>query len=256
MRNKVLLSSMFLTCAVHAGEMGPIESYTFKPFVSGEAAYSWPQVRGMDIATSFGKVTSNFINQGWGGRLATGLMRQVSEKFALSLEGGLMYNDHITLEPVVHVEGMTVTPESQPIFANFDQYGFDMLAGINYVRPKYDLFFKAGALFENMRSRFSVDTHALFTRNTRQVNFVPGAKQSINTNIGQVMPEIKLGGAYHYNEAWSLTAAWMHAFGGTLGFGSDNINFTTGEVTIGAIDFVLNNPTIDAVLFGIQYDFS
>lgn len=257
MRNKVLLSSMLLACvASYAGDMGPIESYNIRPFVLGEAAYSWPQVDGLDVNTSIGNITSQSKTQGWGGRLAAGLMRQISEKFALSFEGGLMYNDHVSIEPLVHSQGVIVTLPSRAIGGSVDQYGLDLLVGIDYVRPKYDLFFKAGALFENMRTKLSVDTNELLMYNTRRVDFVRGANQTLNTNVGQVMPEIKLGGAYHFNEDWSFTAAWMHAFGGTLAFGSDNLDLASGAVSIGDINFDVNNPTINAVLFGIQYNFS
>ena len=259
MWNKILLSSVLLASATsmtYAGDMGPVESYPFKPFILGEAAYSWPQTGGINVATSFGSVISDTTVQGWGGRLATGLMRQISERFALSFEGGLMYNDHIAMSPLVKSQGVTVRLPFDAIRGNFDQYGLDLLAGINFVRPKYDLFFKAGALFENMRTSIDVDTNALMTANIRRDHFVRSAYQSINANVGQVMPEIKLGGAYHFSESWSLTAAWMHAFGGTLEFTSDELNFSSGNFTIGNTNFSLNNPTIDSVLFGIQYDFN
>ncbi len=256
MRNKVLLSSMLLACAAsYAGDMGPVESYNLKPFILGEAAYSWPQVEGMSMRLTNATITSDIQNQGWGGRLAAGLMRQISEKFALSFEGGLIYNDHIAVNPIIHYNGAQIKLD-QPIFSgSFDQYGLDLLGGISYVRPKYDLFFKAGALLENMRSRISVSSNAVLTGNNRQQNFVKGATQTINTNVGQVMPEIKLGGAYHYSEDWSVTASWMHAFGGTLSSGG-NMDLTSGAVRIGGVNLSLNNPTINSVLFGVQYNFS
>lgn len=257
MRNKILLSSMLLACAAHAGDMGPVEtSYSFKPFVIGEAAYSWPQVDGIALNANLGYVTSKNESQGWGGRLAAGVMRPISEKFALSFEGGLMYNDHISMTSQVQTQGVTVTLPDNVSNGSFDQYGFDVLGGINYIRPKYDLFFKAGALFENMRTKMAVNMNQILHSNTRQVNFVPNAQQALNINIGQVMPEIKLGGAYHVNEDWSVTAAWMHAFGGTLAFTSDELDPATGSVSIGGINMSLNNPTINSVLFGVQYSFS
>jgi hypothetical protein len=258
MRNKILLSSVLLACATsatYAGDMGPVESYPFKPFILGEAAYSWPQVSGLSVNSNLGYIGSTQTVQGWGGRLAAGLMRHVSEKFALSFEGGLMYNDHITIDPVVHAQGANISVPGL-MMGSFDQYGLDLLAGINYVKPKYDIFFKAGALFENMRTQVSVNTNKILYNNDRQNYFIPTAQQTINTNIGQVMPEIKLGGAYHVNEDWSLTAAWMHAFGGTLSMYSDQMNLTSGSISIGNIALSLNNPTIDSVLFGVQYSFN
>jgi hypothetical protein len=75
-------------------------------------------------------------------------------------------------------------------------------------------------------------------------------------NIGQVMPEIKLGGGYHVTDNWGVTAAWMHAFGGTMGVQADNIGLSSGSVSIGSAVMSLNNPTINSVMFGVEYLFS
>ncbi len=257
MRNKVL-STVLLTCAAAAacaGDMGPVESYGFKPFVLGEAAYSWPQVTGFSVNSSLGYISSTEKVQGWGGRLATGISRQLSEKFALSFEGGLMYNDHIASIPRISMSGVTIELPKDVLGGSFDQYGFDLLGGINYVRPKYDLFFKAGALFENLRASIGVNANAMLQNNYRQDHFVRTQTQILNANIAQVMPEIKLGGAYHFNEDWSMTASWMHAFGGTLGFSANELDLQTGSFSIGGLDLDLNNPTINAVMFGLQYNF-
>lgn len=259
MRNKVL-STMLLTCAAaaaFAGDMGPVESYTFKPFILGEAAYSWPTVAGFSVNSNIGYISSREEVQGWGGRLAAGVSRQISEKFALSFEGGLVYNDHIASIPRVETHGVVVElPNGAVMGGSFDQYGFDLLGGIAYTRPKYDLFFKAGALFENLRTSVGMDTHSMLQGNVRQDYFGAGKTQALDVNVGQVMPEIKLGGAYHFNEDWSITASWMHAFGGTLGFSADELDFRTGLFSVGNLNLSLNNPTINAVMFGLQYDFS
>ena len=263
MRNKTLLSLMLAagSSALYAGTMGPVSTTvvtpTYTPFVSGEASYSWPKIDGVHVNfANLADLSSQTQLQGWGGRLAAGVMRPISESFALSFEGGLMYNDHVNLEPRFMVSGAQVIPPSNVVSANFDQYGFDMLAGLMYTRPSYDLFFKAGALFENMRAHISVNANEILRNNRRQANFVPQASQSLNVNVAQVMPEIKLGGAYHVTENWSLTAAWMYAFGGKFGLGADNVNFATGSVSIGSIAANLNNPSINAVLFGAQYKFN
>lgn len=262
MRKKIILSLMLSACAssaLYAGAMGPVELVepAFKPFLIGEAAYSWPQVSGLNVDfQNLAHLNSNAQVQGWGGRVAAGIMRSISERFALSFEGGLMYNDHINFEPRFTVSGAQVIPPGNVITANFDQYGFDMLAGLIYTQPKYDLFFKAGALFENMRSKVGVNMSEILRNNRRQGNFVAGASQQMNINVAQVMPEIKLGGNYHVNENWAVTASWMHAFGGTLGISADQINLTSGSATIGSIAAHLNNPTINSVMFGVEYLFS
>jgi hypothetical protein len=253
---------MLSACAsssLYAGTMGPVStvSPTFRPFIIGEAAYSWPEISGININfTNLAKLNSNAQTQGWGGRLGMGVMRSISERFALSFEGGLMYNDHVNLQPVFQVTGAQVTPSTSVIHINFDQYGFDLLGGIVYTRPKYELFFKAGALFENMRTHLGLNMNKILTNNTRQSTFTANTTQALNLNIGQVMPEIKLGGGYHVTDNWSVTAAWMHAFGGTMGVNSDNISLSSGSVSISNIGLSLNNPTINSVMFGVEYLFS
>jgi len=261
MRQKILLSIMLLICGssgLYAGTMGAVaKEKEYKPFIIGEAAYSWPDVTGFDVNfTNLARLRSNILINGWGGRIAAGVMRSISDRFALSFEGGLMYNDHFNVQPVYSVTGAQVIPEKTTVTMNGDQYGFDLLGGIVYSKPKYDLFFKAGALFENTRTHLAVNLHEILRNNDRRRYFREGSTQAINVNIGQVMPEIKLGGGYHVTDNWSVTAAWMHAFGGTMGFHADDMDLQTNQLSIGNIAANLNNPSINSVLFGVQYFFS
>lgn len=262
MRNKILLALMLTVCgssALYAGAMGPESTAvpSFKPFISGEGAYSWPQIDGVHmLLASTGEITTREELQGWGGRFAAGVTRAISERFALSIEGGLMYNDHVNLRSQVDIAGTVIIPSTDIVAANFDQYGFDILGGLVYTRPTYDLFAKAGALFENLRVHGSINAHSLLRNNRRQANFLPEANQVLDLNIAQVMPEIKVGGGYHINENWSVTAAWMYAFGGTFGLGASDVSLATNSTTIGDIVLSMNNPTITSVMFGVQYQFN
>jgi hypothetical protein len=261
MRNKILLTLLAAACssALYAGEMGPIDSEAFfRPFVAGEAGYTWPQVDGYSVSVpNLADIRSHVETQGWGGRLALGVMRPIYKNFLLSAEGGLAYFDHTAIEPrFVVSNGAQVIPPPNVIQANFDQYGLDLLAGLIYNQPKYDVFFKAGALIDNTRMHVAVNPNQLLQGNRRQPDFTPGALTALNTNIAQAMPEIRLGGSYHVTDNWSVTAAWMHAFGGKLEVYSPEVNLATNTVQVSDLVLSLNNPTMNSVLFGVQYNFS
>jgi hypothetical protein len=241
--------------------MGPVSAEPlagFVPFLAGEASYTWPQIDGYNANfQSLANVTSTVQNQGWGGRFAAGLMHAMSDRFAYSAEMGWGYYGHVNLEPRFTVSnGAQVIPPANTIGASMDGYGFDMLAGILYTQPKYDLFFKAGALFENLHVNMSVDPRTILRNNRRAENFVPGSTLTLNRNMPQVMPEIKLGGAYHVTENWSATIAWMHAFGGSLGLSAGDLNLASNSVRIGDITANLNSPTLNSVMFGLEYRFA
>lgn len=263
MQKKILLSCLLasgLFQTLYAGEMGAQEDRRlFKPFLVGEAAYSWPMVSGVNVELqNTGYIHATIQNQGWGGRFGAGAARTLGHSpYALTFEGGLMYNDHISVQPrVMLTNGYDVIPSSKVIGATFDQYGLDLLAGLQYERPKYMLFVKAGALLENLRTRLSVSMYDMLQYNRRQANFRPNTQQTLNVNVGQAMPEVKVGGGYRFNDHWTLTGSWMHAFGGTLAIRGNQMNLASNSVSIGDVVLSLNNPTINAAMFGFQYQFS
>lgn len=234
-----------------AGNMGPItqsEAPSFIPFISGEGLYSWPKVQGITIilppeAPNTG--TSTNINQGWGGRVAAGLMHAITDRFAYSGEVGWGYYGHTEM-PITFTSPLTqreINGGIQNTTGNLDRWGFDALLGLLYTQPKYDLYAKAGALFQNLRlSLYDI------TLNTE------GGTISTNTTVPGVLPEIKLGAAYHITDKLSANVSWMYAFGGdfsvTLPYNDNN-----SVITVGAIGANLKNPSMNVVMFGLEYRF-
>jgi hypothetical protein len=74
--------------------------------------------------------------------------------------------------------------------------------------------------------------------------------------LPQILPEIRLGGEYQLYNDWFITAAWMHAFGGTLGVNIQDVTVSSTFTSFGNILFNLNNPTMNTVAFGLEYRFN
>lgn len=263
MRNTLIASLILSACGTSAlaGAMGPVSSHVlpiFTPFISGEAAYSWPQIGGLQVnVPNMANVSSVNEDHGWGGRLAVGILHAMTERFAFSGEMGWGYYGNTNVEPRFGVSGVQVIPSQDTLSMSLDQYGFDVLAGMLYLQPRYDLFFKAGALFENMQLRTSVQPAVLLTGSSYAGQFVQnGVNSTFKFNMGlpQVMPEIKLGGAYHVTDNWSVNAAWMHAFGGNLSVSAPSLNFATPSYSNLTIE--LHNPSLNTIMFGLEYRFA
>ncbi len=265
MNKKYILSSLFALGlgTAFAGPMGPVKvAQTFTPFIDGEALYAWPQIGGfsaqvLDVAT----VNSNMTNKGWGGRGAFGFMAKYTPLVSFSAEAGWGYYGHVNLNPTVTADPTVVQPftkNSNDVFrVNMDSYAFDILGGVYYTEEKYDLFFKAGAFFENIRTSASLNPGILQAENrgliTRSLN---GAEIDITRNLAQVLPVIKLGGDYMVYNNLYLTASWLHAFGGDMSINSSRLNIAAGHFNFGNLSLNVNNPTLNAVLFGMEYRFN
>lgn len=237
--------------ALYAGSMGPVESTpSVRPFISGEGLYSWPsRINGLTTSTFTSSVPSTGLpqvtNRGWGGRLAAGLITAMSDRFAYSGEMGWGYYGHTVL-------GINYTP---PLSAadlaagigheqgSMDRWGFDVLAGVLYTQPKYDLYFKAGALFQNTRFNLSGVTLS-----------GSGVLGTVGGTLPEVLPEIKLGAAYHVTNNLAATVSWMYAFGGKFGFDTAYSN-TTSPAHVSALAASLSNTSMNVAMFGLEYRF-
>lgn len=228
-----------LSCHVYAGEMG-INNATscFSSFVALEGGYTKAQANGYNftLAGVNGQLSSTKKTNGYTGRLGAGLMRMVDDDIGLSSEIGYGFYGRSTLNPYGTglVRGITANNFS----IKNTLTGFDALVGISYVDVYYSVFLKGGALIQNMDTKLKADLSSLgFT----------AFDQSLN-NTG-VLPEIKLGAAYNYDNNWSITASYFHAFGaspktsGTFDTNTLSATFTTSN----------RNPSINTVLLGVQY---
>ncbi len=253
----LLLSSM---TASYAGTMGEEAPRLLVPFLAGEGMYTWPDMgKGFELSVqNIGTFGSAKNDNGWGGRVAAGVLHNWSEKWAGSFELGWGYYGETDFTPSVTLaSGVTVTAGNS-LRTMINQYGFDVLFGALYMKPKYDLFFKAGALVQNTRIKIHLNPTGL--EGAARQNFdqltarFPGV-YGLNRVASNVLPEIKLGGAYHVYQDWNLTLSWMHAFGTKLN--TSRMGFQTSPLTaLTHFSGYVYSPSLNTVLFGIERRFS
>ena len=255
MKNRICKLLILAACmtngtALFAGDMGTItHSSSYIPFISAEGLYSWPKVQGIVItlpAPEQNLGTSDVINRGWGGRVGVGLMHPQSERFAYSGEVGWGYYGQ-TLMPVTFTSPLSATAIAAGIgntTGSLERWGFDALIGLYYTQPKYDVYAKAGALFQNLR--VSLADIALNTS---------GGAISTNTTVPAVMPEIKLGAAYHITDKLAANVSWMYVYGGEFNLILPYVD-SNGTPLIGSMSTVFKNPSMNLVMFGLEYRFA
>jgi|GEM_PF-1259537 len=275
MKTKILLAIALSACSastlLHAGGMGAPKKPTpfLIPFLAGEGMYTWPQVDGYNLdllnATVQGTtqnihITSSNENQGWGGRLAGGFLHPMSGRFQSflgSIEAGWGYYGKMDLNPIASTgNGTTVAISTSDAGMSMKQYGVDLLAGLVYDQPQYDVFFKVGALIQNLKLEININPQGLEST----AGAVPGriatalnGGYSMNPTMVNVLPMLRLGGGYHISKNWLATASWMHAFGSTLKIDMPDMNFSSR--TVGNLAAQIASPSLDAVLFGFEYRF-
>ena len=259
MKSSKLLASFFLfmSTVLNAGGMGAVQASkpTIYPFIGAEGSYTWSNIVGYNMnVADVGLFTSDKVTQGFGGRVSAGLLDQITENFLASAEMGWAYYGRVKLNPMLIVpSGVAVFPATNSMHVTLDQYGLDVLAGVVYTKPTYDLFFKAGALFENLRIDAAANTKELLAAAPALVTKWNG-KETLRYNLPQVLPEIKLGGAYHITQKTVVTLAWMHAFGSTFSFDAPALAFN--PTSLGNLTLNLQSPTLNSVMFGLEHRFS
>ncbi|TAL61575.1 MAG: hypothetical protein EPN84_07760 [Legionella sp.] len=209
------------------------------PFFALEGGFANNSFDGYNFTLSpaLGTITSSEDKQNYLARISAGMIMSIEEQFAVSGELGWGYYGKTTLTPVfVSYTGPVFVPGS--LNTSYELSGFDALVGMLYTQPSFSLYFKAGALLENMK----IKTNANF------VSFnVADRMQYTSTQTG-VLPEVKVGGAYNFNENWALTLSLMYAFGSSPGVTGDFNTVTTNSSLV-----VKNsNPTVGGVMIGIQ----
>lgn len=223
----------------HAGNMGPASTtMNSVPYLAGEGSYSWNGLNGFTINGHAPTLNKN----GWGGRLSVGVDRPYNQKFSLNAEiGGGFYGTTGMHNP------------ASGVFSTLRITGYDVLAGGTYHMHYIDLFGDFGFMVQTLLSTMQRDNGQRF----------PGGVFA-GTTIGhstqtQVLPELKAGAAYNYNQNLSVTLAYMYAFGSNV---SGNIVSTatdtdTSPTTInsgGSIN--LRNPSLSTILLGLRYHFA
>ncbi|WP_298625054.1 hypothetical protein [uncultured Legionella sp.] len=232
-----VLSALSFSSVIHAGGMGD-SNFCCSAFISLEGGYSWNAIDGYNFALigTNDYITSTENKDQYSARLAAGMINMMDDQFGVTGELGWGYYGKTTLNPT--------TPTQALIQGNLNiahtLSGFDALLGVAYMQPCYSFSFKAGALIQNMQ-----------IHTTATDAFASGLADtySLKENKTAVLPEIKLGAAYNFNENWSLTGTFMVAFGSkTQTTGEFNINTGTSHLSINN-----QNPSISSAMLGVQY---
>lgn len=261
---KLLISAMMLlsVSASFAGTMGVIKPLpVLIPFVDAEASYTSPDVEGFSAQVNgVGSFVGQQNRQGWGGRIAGGALHPFTERWAGSAELGFGYYGSVKMDPAITITGtnLSVTPTGDSMNMKFNQYGTDILVGLFYTQPKYDLFFKVGALVQNLRATVTMTPNQMFGDNQSSLSQRLNGTYTTKVTLANALPALRLGGGYHLNEDWMVMVSWFHAFGSTLEMSMPNLTRSNGG-TVGSFGSILTQiavPTIDSVMFGLDYRFN
>lgn len=238
---KQLKSLMFagIFCSTaFAGSMGAIDNNpAFSSFfVAGEGAYTWIH---FDNSKYNGRASSLTSNR-WGGRFAGGFAHSLSSYHNISFTGetGLGY-----------FGSCYIKSQDQVLKFRSKVEGLDLLLGGAYSLNQFDVYLKGGAMVQSLLYNTHINQSGV-SRTTGRAYTISGNRSNTST---QVLPELKVGGLYHYNTDLALTLAYMHAFGSTNSF-STVVNSTSSLFSFyKSSNF--QNPTLDSVLLGLQYNF-
>ena len=229
-----VVSSLIGLTAAHAGTMGPVAAQlpSMVPFAVLEASYTWNQLSTSTINSQ----TATPTTQGWGGRFGAGFAHPLSESLSLTTElgGGYYGSNKFSLA-------------SQGISTRSTIDGYDFLVGGTYTMNQFDLFGKVGVMVQNLRSSVTQD----YSKS------LPGGLYSgtvvTHSNTTQALPEVKVGGIYNWTESWGLTVAYMHVFGNSPA-ANIGVNATAGAISANG-NTNNQNPSLDSIMFGLNYKF-
>lgn len=247
MKKIILLSAATaaLSSPIYAGEMGAMSSCC-TGFISVEGGYTDNSIKEFTLqAPALGvSLNANKETNGGTGRIAAGMLNMFNDDFAGTGEIGWGYygTTNFSSDPAfVTLLG--------PYIAKHTIIGFDALVGLAYMQPYYSVSLKAGALIQNMYSNDSIDATAIAIESNQSGI----GNLSIKQNHTAVLPEVKVGIGYNFNPNWSLTAAYSCAFGSNYAV-NETVN-DVGGVTIFDTNVNLQNPTLNTLLLGLQYNF-
>lgn len=234
-----IISALSFNSLVCAGGMGD-PSICLTGFLALEGGYVWNSIGGYDFALvgTSNTVTSTTTKQHYGGRIAAGALNLIDEQFGFTGELGWGYYGKTTLNP--SATGIVASLPAN-LTLSHTLSGFDALLGVAFIQPYYSLFFKAGALIENMQTSTSASFGSLALPLFSTIE--------TKTNSTAALPEVKFGAAYNFNPNWALTGSYFYAFGGTPKT-SGIFNPTTLRA-----DLNLNttNPSVSGVFIGVQF---
>jgi hypothetical protein len=238
MKKTLAAAAVLMSISVaHAGSMGPVDTQPmFVPYLTGEASYTWMDTNGID----FSAINATTTNQGWGGRLGAGLLHPYTDKLGFTGEigGGYYGNQKFSLATI---KGGIAGNNT----ASID--GYDVLVGALYKMERFDVFGQMGFMVQNLRTNGYMNIAELTTG-----GFLKGSVNA-KANQTQALPEIKVGGIYNLNTNWGLSVAYMHVFGSTPSM-NVQVDATPGAGINTTANSNTQNPSLDAVMFGLRYN--
>ncbi|MDA9271937.1 hypothetical protein N9Q05_00955, partial [bacterium] len=202
---------------------------------AGEALYAWNGLQGSVVNGHRAVLSKN----GWGGRLSGGVVYPYTQQFGLNAEFGGGYYGHINSN--LAVEGVT---------SSTNIIGYDLLIGGTYHASLLDLYFNFGAMAQNMEYGITVDKGKRVPG-----GLVSGVNQS-HLSQTQLLPEIKVGGVYTVAQNLGATLSYTHVFGHTVNSNSINDATSVPPAIFASGRAEQRNPSIDAILFGLRYNFA
>jgi len=235
----VLITSLLATQSFAAstqpgifkGEVMPVVNHPL--FISAEGNYTTNSLNSVTVhGVSLSKSTNN-----WGGRLAAGGIYQATSTMGYTAEIGWGYYGKTTFN------GDSLGVNNQASI-----YGMDLLVGADYRYSQFDLYFKAGGLNQNVK----------LDRKTDLSRFVIGGATTGNTDITTtvttVVPEIKVGGIYNFNDRLGVSLAYAYVFGNSV-----RMNYSpTFDGTTNSINTTTTSPpvSLSSLSLGLVYRFA
>jgi len=238
MKKTVLAGLLGLSSfALNAGNMGAVSTDMHSvPYIAGEGSYTWNTLNGFTINRAPPSLSKNE----WGGRLSVGIDRPYTNQFSLNAEvGGGFYG---TTRMRNLISGVDSTIKIT---------GYDLLAGGTYHMQYIDVFGDFGFMAQTLLSTMERNNGRRFPGGV-----FSGTTRGQSTQT-QMLPEIKVGAAYNFQNNLSLTLAYMSVFGSNV---SGNIYSSAVDVPPAVItsggSINLRNPSLNSILLGLRYHFA
>lgn len=223
-----------------AGTMGavaPISTHDIKPFITAEGFPVWINFGGIRLTTNG---TTKSVDTGYylsgGARVAGGATYTYSPTIDFSMETAWNYFGSTS--------GSVRSQEFGAVLS-----GADVLVGVTYKYKMTEWFLKGGTLFERNLVNYSQPSSFLLESGTNNVY----AQINASAVVSDILPMVKVGGLYNYNDALGFTLSYMHAFGQTPRF--TGIETTSGSNIYDYIDTNLRGPSLNALMIGLRYQF-
>lgn len=202
-------------------------------FVSAEGNYTTNSIDSVKVRSiSLSRSTND-----WGGRIAAGAIHHADACMSYTAEIGWGYY------------GKTQFNSSTLGINNTSTiYGMDLLVGADYRYNQFDIYAKAGGMNENVKME----------RKTNLSQFVTGGSTVGNTDVtatvSAIVPEVKVGGIYNFNDQVGISLAYMYVFGSTV-----NMSYAPSfDGTTTTLNTKTNAPpaSLSSIMLGLTYQFA